>query len=450
MAEVLRNKKPLTVRPLKTSPATGAALATLGFTNAIPLMHGSQGCGAFAKVFLIQHFREPMPIQNTAIDQIAAVMGSDSNIQDALNLLTHKHQPDLITLISTGLTEMQGSDIDGNARLFSQNQTEQFTHVAPVHCPDFTGTLQSGFASALHSVITQVLSQPVPTARHESQINILCGSALTSADIELISRYTEAFQLDAIIAPDISSSLDGYLQADIFSPTSTGGTALTDIKRMPQSRATLCIGESVYKTGQWLKDTFRIPCIELPHIHGMTGADELVLQLKKISNLPVPNWIKRARQRLQDTLLDTHFVLSGEKIALAQESDALTGLTAICSDAGIQMPLAITTANSASLTKLACEKIVIGDLNDLLGVIDDISMVIGNTHCAEFLEPAVPVLRFGFPCHDRFGNSDVCVIGYEGARATLHQLANLRMSTTKPELEPYISPYQFSASELNR
>ena len=84
MPSVSRNRNPAAERPLKTSPATGASLATLGVAQSIPLMHGAQGCSAFAKVYLIQHFREPMPIQNTAVDHLSAVMGSDDNIQQAL------------------------------------------------------------------------------------------------------------------------------------------------------------------------------------------------------------------------------------------------------------------------------------------------------------------------------------------------------------------------------
>ncbi|MGB1093056.1 MAG: nitrogenase component 1, partial [Oceanobacter sp.] len=84
MADLIKRKKALSVSPLKTSQTVGGALAILGVNRAIPLMHGSQGCTAFAKVFFVRHFREPVPLQTTAMDQVSSVMGADDNIVDAL------------------------------------------------------------------------------------------------------------------------------------------------------------------------------------------------------------------------------------------------------------------------------------------------------------------------------------------------------------------------------
>jgi nitrogenase molybdenum-iron protein NifN len=60
MTEILRRAKPLAVNPLKASQPIGAALAFLGLRGTIPMLHGSQGCTAFGKVFLVRHFREPI------------------------------------------------------------------------------------------------------------------------------------------------------------------------------------------------------------------------------------------------------------------------------------------------------------------------------------------------------------------------------------------------------
>jgi hypothetical protein len=44
MAEILKRAKPLAVNPLKASQPVGASLAFLGLRNAMPMLHGSQGC----------------------------------------------------------------------------------------------------------------------------------------------------------------------------------------------------------------------------------------------------------------------------------------------------------------------------------------------------------------------------------------------------------------------
>ena len=71
MATIIHSHKALAVNPLKVSQPMGATLAFLGLARAIPLMHGAQGCTAFGKVFFANHFREPIPLQTTAMDQAA-------------------------------------------------------------------------------------------------------------------------------------------------------------------------------------------------------------------------------------------------------------------------------------------------------------------------------------------------------------------------------------------
>ena len=48
--------KPLQVNPIKHSQPMGAALAFYGIRNCLPLMHASQGCASYTKVFFYQTF----------------------------------------------------------------------------------------------------------------------------------------------------------------------------------------------------------------------------------------------------------------------------------------------------------------------------------------------------------------------------------------------------------
>ncbi|MGL1959292.1 MAG: nitrogenase iron-molybdenum cofactor biosynthesis protein NifN [Colwellia sp.] len=454
MAEIIRNKKPLSERPLKTGQATGASLATLGIGRSIPLMHGSQGCSAFAKVYLIQHFREPVPIQNTAIDQISAVMGGDESIQAALKLLCQQQNPEAITLISTGLTEVQGTDLQRNIRDFHQ-QNPEFEHIAIISasCPDFVGSLQSGFALTVDGYVRQLLANQWVSQKKEQQslqqINVLCSSALTPADIELLKNYIELFDLDAIFVPDLSQSLDGHLEHDDYSATSTGGCSVVAIKSMKNSCATIVIGESLAPTGIWLENKFEIPCYVFNHLMGISATDELVSLLIELSGKSAPMAINRARMRLQDTLLDTHFVASTARVAMALESDLLLGFDALFAEVGCQIPLAVSASQSEALKNANAETIIIGDHSDLDDIIADIDVLVGNTHCAEFFEQSRPVFRAGYPCHDRFGNSDRLHIGYEGARGCLNELANILLVHQDESVKPYQSPYKFDANQVD-
>ena len=60
MAQIQKSQKPIATRPIKSGQPLGAILGSLGLDRCIPLIHGAQGCSAFAKVFFIQHFHEPV------------------------------------------------------------------------------------------------------------------------------------------------------------------------------------------------------------------------------------------------------------------------------------------------------------------------------------------------------------------------------------------------------
>ena len=140
MAEIKKRAKPLSVNPLKTSSTTGAALAFLGIDRAIPMLHGSQGCTAFAKVFFVRHFREPIPLQTTAMDQASTVLGADDNVVQGLETLCRKQRPALIGLPTTGLSETQGADVRRNVREFRAKFPEHDgVVVVPVDTPDYVG-----------------------------------------------------------------------------------------------------------------------------------------------------------------------------------------------------------------------------------------------------------------------------------------------------------------------
>ena len=111
MSKVNYSSKPLVVNPLKVSQPMGATLAMLGLDQAMALQHGAQGCTAFGKVFFTRHFREPVPLQTTAMDQVATVMGTDHNVVEALRNVIATNHPEIVGLMTTGLSETQGTDI---------------------------------------------------------------------------------------------------------------------------------------------------------------------------------------------------------------------------------------------------------------------------------------------------------------------------------------------------
>ena len=260
MAEIVHSKKALAVNPLKVSQPIGASLAFLGLARSLPLMHGSQGCTAFGKVFFVRHFREPIPLQTTAMDQVSSIMGADENVIEALRTLSDKSKPDIIGLMTTGLSETQGADIRRSLRDFRTAHPE-FDHVAvvPVNTPDYAGCLESGYALAIESLIETLVPESQCVGKRPKQVNVLASAMLTPGDIEAIKDWIEAFGLRPIVVPDIGDSLDGHLTEAETSSLTIGGTPRSEIEIMGESTATLVVGPSLHKAANILKARTGVP-----------------------------------------------------------------------------------------------------------------------------------------------------------------------------------------------
>ena len=220
MTEHISNGKPLTVNPLKVSQPMGASLALLGVSRTMPLEHGAQGCTAFSKVFFTRHFREPIPLQTTAVNHMVTVMGADDAIVEALNTIACAEQPALIGLVTTGLTEVQGADIHRSLQVFRQQHPEWAgMPVVPVNAPDTLGSLESGFALAVEGLIAELVPPSNCAGQASRQINVLASSMLTPGDLDALKTWIEAFGLLPVVLPDLSGSLDGHLDPDrVFQP----------------------------------------------------------------------------------------------------------------------------------------------------------------------------------------------------------------------------------------
>ncbi|HLN23289.1 MAG TPA: nitrogenase component 1, partial [Patescibacteria group bacterium] len=147
MAEIVLPTKALAVNPLKVSQPMGASLAFLGLARTMPLEHGARGCTSFNKLFFMRHFREPIALQTTAMDQVTTVIGSDDNVVEALRTIAEKNQPDIVGLITTGLSETQGADIHRTIKDFRAAYPQHAAmSVVPVNATDTLGCLETGFA----------------------------------------------------------------------------------------------------------------------------------------------------------------------------------------------------------------------------------------------------------------------------------------------------------------
>ncbi|NNM83169.1 MAG: nitrogenase iron-molybdenum cofactor biosynthesis protein NifN [Burkholderiales bacterium] len=424
MAKVVSSRKSCSVNPLKMSQPIGGALAFMGIANAMPVLHGSQGCTAFGLVLFVRHFREAIPLQTTAMNEVSTILGGMENIEEALLNIHARAKPELIGLCTTGLTETRGEDIMGELKLIRSRHPElQELPIVFVETPDYKDSFQDGWANTVARIVCELVDKPrfpIP-----GQVNLLAGSHLTAADIEEIVDTIEAFGLKAVVLPDLSGSLDGHIPQD-FSPTTIGGTKVREIRSMGGSLATIAIGRQMEKAAIELESRSGVSYTVFDRLTGLEENDRFLMHLSGLSGQPVPEKLRRRRSQLVDAMLDSHFHFGGKKIAIAAEPDLLWAIGALFAEMGAKISVAVTTTRSPLLERMPCEEVLIGDLEDLETRAGDSDLILTHSHGRQASRRlGIPLMRIGLPTFDRLGASHALNVGYRGSMKLIFQAANL-------------------------
>ncbi|RCJ29015.1 nitrogenase iron-molybdenum cofactor biosynthesis protein NifN [Nostoc minutum NIES-26] len=423
MAIVTVPNKSVAVNPLKQSQALGASLAFLGLKGMIPLFHGSQGCTAFAKVVLVRHFREAIPLATTAMTEVTTILGGEENLEQAILTLVEKVNPEIIGLCSTGLTETRGDDIDRFLKDIRKRHRE-LDHLPIVFAPtpDFKGALQDGFAAAVESIVREI---PKAGGIRTEQVTILAGSAFTPGDVQEIKEMVTAFGLVPIFVPNLGASLDGHLE-DGYSAITASGVTVKQLREVGSSAFTIALGESMRGAAKILEERFGIPYEVFGELTGLEPVDEFLQALAILSSNSVPEKYRRQRRQLQDAMLDTHFYFGAKRVSLALEPDLLWSTVNFLQSMGTQIHAAVTTTKSPLLEQLPIKSVTIGDLEDFEQLAVGSDLLIGNSNVGAIAKRlSMPLYRLGIPIYDRLGNGQFTKVGYRGTMEVLFGIGNL-------------------------
>ncbi len=432
MAEIVHSRKSLATNPLKSSAPLGAALAYLGVAGSVPLLHGSQGCTSFALVLTVRHTKEAIPLQTTAIDEVATVMGGSENLEEALLNLAKRMKPRFIGVATTALVETRGEDIAGDLKLILARRPElQTVRVVLANTPDFAGALEDGWSKAVTAMIDAIVEPRGTAVPLYQQINLLPGVHQTPDDIEWMVETAESFGLIPVVLPDVSCSLDGTVP-DHYIPTTFGGVTVEAISRMGRAIHTVAIGEHMRTPAQHLADRTGVPSTVLPTLTGLGPSDEYVALLSRISERAALPRLRRQRSQLVDAMLDGHFHFGGKRVAIGADPDLLASLAGFFTAMGAKVVAAVaTTANSPLLAGVAADRVVVGDLQDLedLAAAAEAELLVTHSHGRQASDRlGIPLLRIGFPVFDRLGAMHRCTAGYRGTRNLIFEVANIVLS----------------------
>ncbi|MBW4082657.1 nitrogenase iron-molybdenum cofactor biosynthesis protein NifN [Paenibacillus sp. S150] len=433
MGKADRNSsKPLSVNPFQTSQAVGGVLALQGIYRAVPILHGAQGCAESVKMVLSRHFREPISIQNIAIHEQNLIFGGSEGIREMIKLVMERHHPDVVALIGTSLTEVVGEDLLGTAEAYYRQHKLLFKDklMCGLCLPDYEGSMESGYAQTVYSVIRKVIqnSGRVTRKKKRGRINLLPGAHLTPGDVMELKEMIASFDIEVIVLPDLSSSLTGHLMTG-HTPLSRGGVPLDYLREMLTSAYTIVLGRSMEHCAKLLQEELDIPYILFAGVTGLRESDEFFLFLRQFSGSEGQNKYRWQRQFLLDCMLDTRSIFRGKRVLAALDPDHLVSLYQCLSELGIKSFGAVISSPSPTVEAIP-EAVQTGDLEDLEQLAaGGADLWLSNSYGEQSaLKTGTPYFPMGFPVFNRFGSPSRITVGYRGTADLLNHIANTMYS----------------------
>ncbi len=426
------DKKFAVVNPAKICQPMGAIQALLGLKNAMPLIHGSQGCSTYMRFQLTRHFREPIEVASTSMNEKTVIYGGEFNLMKALKNITEKQSPDIIAVTSSCLTETIGDDMTGIIRKFEEaNSGQNLPEIIPISTPSYAGTHIEGYDSTVKALVEHLALPGQPNEK----LNIITGH-LSPADIKEVKNILKDLNCDFIMLTDTSENLDAPLNESSLN-LYHGGTTLEEIQDTSNSIGTIALSKHVDSAGKFLEKKFGVKYISGPLPVGIENTDQFVKAVAELTRNEIPESVENDRGRLIDAMVDAHSYNYRRKVAIFGDPDFVSGMARFTAEMGMVPTVLCTGAESArfkeDINTIACEKgfepviMAGGDLYDMHQEIKKIEtdILIGNSYGASMAqEENIPLLRAGFPIFDRLGAQRISVLGYCGGIDFVDNITN--------------------------
>ncbi len=426
-----------TTNACKLCKPLGACLAFKGIEGAVPYLHGSQGCATYMRRYIISHYNEPIDIASSSLSEKHAVYGGGPNLKMGLTNVTEKYQPQMIGIATTCLTETIGDDVPMFLREYARDTADAkgLPDFVNVSTPSYSGTHMEGF----HGAVTQVIKQRAKGGPKNNTVNLLPGF-VSSADYRLLKEIMADFDLDCTMLPDLSETMDGPALLE-YEKIPAGGTPLASIKAMGRSRTTIELGRTLDNEetgGNELEKTYKIRNHRLGMPIGIEETDLFFNLLAELSGRPVPEKYVHERGRLVDAYVDGHKYIFGKKAIIYGEEDLVVGMSAFLAEIGIFPVLCASGGTSRRLAEAiyAVTAEILPDQPEVHEGMDffEISemaetlapdLIVGHSKgypLARKLD--IPLIRVGFPIHDRVGGQRILHLGYSGAQQLFDTITN--------------------------
>jgi nitrogenase molybdenum-iron protein NifN len=298
----------------------------------------------------------------------------------------------------------------------------------------------------VHSLVDQLALQRGP---RKQSVNIL-PPIVSPADLRHLREIATAYGLAATLLPDYSETLDGVI-LDHYCPLPTGGTTLDEIAEMPRAAGTLDLtltGKAPAASAVLGKRGTPVTLLGLPI--GVRASDGFCGALTELSGKDMPSWLAQERGRLLDAYADGHKYVFGKRVGVYGDPEFVAGVAGFLAEIGARPVLCATGARNRTL-KEVLEKIPHGGIEEILedtdyGAIETacqkhkLDLLIGSSKGYRMSRAlGVPLIRAGFPIHDRIGAGRLLLVGYRGTMQLFDLVVNALL-----EAKQNSSPVGFS------
>ena len=436
----------LNVNPCKMCMPMGAMTAFYGLKHCVSILHGSQGCSTYIRRHMATHYNEPIDIASSSLTEEGTVYGGEKNLKQGLSNLIDLYHPQVVGVATTCLAETIGEDIKRIIESFyEEHEDKRDVTIIPVHSAGYGGTQYEGYFAALYSIVSEIKMD----SRSNNKVNLIL-SYMSPADVRSIKKMCQMFGLDVICLPDLSENLDDVYQ-DTYHRLPEHGTPIEDIQKMAGAVCTIELRNIDVKKspGKYLEETYHVPYIRVNAPVGLRDTDEFLNALSRVSKQAIPEESDKERGRYLDAMIDSHKYNSEGRATVFGEPDFIISTVRLCEENGI-MPIVVATGSVfpelASYVEPAIQEVGKRYLVDDYEVIDDAdftkieelsqrlnaNLLIGNSDGGRMEEQLeIPLIRRGFPIHDRVGGQRLRMVGYEGSLSFLDEITNALIARTE-------------------
>ena len=411
----------------------GACLVFRGVEGCVPFLHGSQGCSTYIRRYLISHFREPIDIASSNFHEESAVFGGSENFRAGIANVVRQYNPRIVGVATTCLAETIGEDMPRLVRDYFKKAPDTGVQIVRVSTASYRGTHIDGF----HAAVTELVATLAQGGCPGMEVNLFPGM-VSPADLRHLKEIFRDFHLPLALLPDYSESMDGGTWSE-YQPLQDGGTPVSQISAMGGHRASIEFGSVLPErtAGTILRDKFSVPNTRLALPVGMTATDRFLEVLEQLSASPMPESYARERGRLLDAYIDGHKYIFGKRAVIYGEEDLVIALAGFLCEIGIT-PVLCASGGRSGLMEQALRQHVpdlpaetrIMDKCDFATVSETVEslrpdLLIGNSKGYSLSRRLrLPLVRIGFPIHDRMGAQRIHHLGYRGAQELFDRIVN--------------------------